>query len=278
MPLAKLRVAVFSTALALALGIITGLQPSAATVLADEVQPSLQVSPGGLLPGPGAGSIGVVQIDMEAMNELIVRYGASLPDEYHPPLPAASPDSMEPDPDELAAAQRVFADALEAHGFDQKAERVRGLAAASIGSTGDLGSAPADVQLVQGPGIQGHSEAVLSDDCTDEAYFCNYSDTWLKIKGDYYVWSQVSCSVNQVGWVGPDVCVGEGWGGWFDIDNIWNCSGDLRVGSTTVGPGADSWHPRNGSTTNAYDDPSSPDVYLNTCSLFCYWDGCTNCC
>jgi hypothetical protein len=274
MPFANLPVVSFT----LTLGLLVGFQQSADTALADEDWPPSRVSAGGLVPGPGAEAVGVVRIDEVAMNDLIARYGASLPDEYHPPLPAAAPGSMQPDAQALIAAQMVYADALDAYGFSAKAERVLALAEASMEArTGPTGP-PVAVELVHGGSQSGYSDSLLSDDCEDESYFCNYSDTWLKIKGDYYVWSQVSCSTNQVGWVGPDQCVGYGWGGWFDIDNIWNCSGDLRVGSTTVGPGEDSWHPRNGSTTTAYDDPSSPDVYLDTCTIGCYWDGCTNCC
>lgn len=224
--------------------------------------------------------VNATPIDVVALDAIVERYGESVPDEFFSPVRAASPESMEPDPVALAVAREAFAQALSRHGFSEKAQRVRRLIPVNLRSytEGLSFGSPGTIDAPAIGSCSARPTGLLDANCNSSSYFCNQSDTWLMIKGDYYYWSAHECWQYTVGWVGPDQCVGNGWGDWGDVDNIWNCLGNLRVGWTTVGPGQDSWHPRDGSTTTAYDDPSYPNVVLVSCNIGCYWAGCTNCC
>ncbi len=221
---------------------------------------------------------GLYQTDLDA---LVEEYGEALPDEYHPPVPARSPGSMEPDPVVLETVRRAYAEALERNGYTEKAARVRRLSG-NVGTSLDTGiearagSVANRLNAATDPttGLAG-----ACDDCDDTtAWLCNHSDTWLKIKGDYFYWSGMECLPCWVGWVGPGQCAGNWNLDWQDVDDIWNCLGDLRVGSKTYGAGTKAWHQINQGGSDAYDDPSYPDVWLDTCGWPCKWVSCFSCC
>jgi hypothetical protein len=192
------------------------------------------------------------------IEEAVDQYGENLPDKWFPPIPADPSNPHRPDPLALAISRQVLASVLSDRGYTVKAQRVLQLNASA--GMGIMQLPPPN--SIDWPGVM--SLAGSCEEGTGGA-LDNSSDTWLRIQGDW----GANCGV--FGWVGPGSKVGAGAAGWDDVDHIWNCDGDLRVDTTTVTGGLRGWHLRNNTTTTAYDDPSAPDVWLDTCSWQCSW-------
>jgi hypothetical protein len=58
------------------------------------------------------------------IDALIDKYGDTMPDAWHPGMPAV-PGTMGPEPTALFAARQDYAAALERHGYTEKAAGIR---------------------------------------------------------------------------------------------------------------------------------------------------------